>query len=341
MATSWTDSNLGGVRRSTPNGPEAISHVVRELESKVRYRKVRANKATIQCPYHVSDSGFSMTLSVNLDPNRVNGKGFEVPIGYFHCWSCHRAGSWNTLSQTLDLEPLIETDNPDIIKNLRQIQWEEEYVKPDSSMMFRIEDDWVRSDGVIKARTLRRFGVKLYMKVVNVGGEYESRKKLWIPAYQNGELFGHVEARLDPEEYDPDPKYLNAPGVWASQYWVGYDAVAKWFPKHDYCSIVEGPADAMMMFQNGEPALPLLGVTSWSKTKAIALTTRYRTLFGIGDGDNAGKQLRTFLRRNLQDECNYKSVKLASGDDPANLDRDQYKSLKRIIKKKLKEIENE
>jgi hypothetical protein len=336
MSTTWLDLKLGGVRRSTPNGPEAINQVTREL-NKLRSTRIRNHKASCQCPYHVSDDGFSRTLSVNLNPNRINREGFKVPVGYYFCWSCKQAGTWNKLASTLSLEPLVETDNPNIENNLGAIQWEEEYQQPDESMMFPFEDDWVRNDGVVKLKTLETFKAKLYMKIVNLYGEYESRRKLWLPAYENDELMGHVEARLDPEDLDPDPKYMNAPGVWSSQYWLGFDTVSNNF-NEDYCCLVEGPADLLMMYQRHIPALPLLGVTSWSNTKRAALTVRFQDVIIIGDGDNAGDTMYRTLRTSLIDHCNVHRIKLPEGEDPASLNKVQYEDLRKVIKRKLKGV---
>jgi len=338
MSKSWTDVTLGGVRRSTPNGPEAVNQVIRELQ-KLRSTRARGNKVSCQCPYHVSDDGFSRTLNVNLNPNRINKDGFQVPIGYYYCWSCKNSGPWNQLADTLGLEKLIETDNPNIENNLGLVQWEEEYQQPDESMMFPFEEDWIRGDGVIKLKTLRDFNSKLYMKIVNVRGEYESRRKLWLPAYENDELMGHVEARLDPEDIDPDPKYMNSTGVWSSQYWLGFDTVSNNYDC-DWCALVEGPADMLMMYQRGIPALPLLGVTSWSTTKRAALTIRFPNIIVIGDGDNAGNTMYKMLRESLEGHCNFHRIKLPKGEDPASLDRDQYKELKTAIKRKLKGVKS-
>ncbi len=335
MGTSWYDVNLGGVRRSTSNGPDAINLVTNELRSKLRYSKVRANRAMCQCPYHVSDTGFSMTLDVNLNPNRVNGKGFQVPVGYFHCWSCFKSGPWNQLAETLGLEKLEETDNPHLHNQLSKITWEEEYYPPETSMLFDIEEHWVRKDGVIKMSTLLAYNCKIWMKVVQHDGELESRRKLFIPVEQNHELVGHVEARLDPEDVDPDPKYLNAAGPWASQHWLGYDVVCNTFDTN-YIALVEGAADAMMMFQRGIPALPLLGVTSWSDAKKAAIVTRFEHVVIVGDGDNAGKSMRKFLKPKLNEECYVHLIKLPAGEDPASLDKEQYKDLKSLIKKKVR-----
>ena len=336
MGKSWNDLVLGGVRRLTPNGPEAINLVINELQ-KVRYSRVRGGRAACQCPYHVSDTGFSRTLNFNLNPNRINSVGFQVPVGYFYCWSCGRSGPWNEYAEYVGLEKLVETDNPDVSKNLMQIQWEDEYVEPDPSMIFDVEDDWVRDDGVIKLKTLRKFGAKIWMKVVNDNGDYISRRKMLLPALQNGENVGHVEVRLESEDIDPDPKYLNSPGVWSSQYWLGFDAVSEMFDTN-YCCLVEGPADWLMMVQNRIPALPLLGVTSWSKTKRTALTVRYDKLIVIGDGDAAGKKMFMTVADSVRKHCDCKRIRLPDGEDPASLDAQQYKQLKKLIDRKLEEM---
>ena len=333
MGKTWEGLVLGGVRRSTSNGPEAVNHVIRELQSQ-RYFRIKSQRALGPCPFHTSDTGFSRTLSINLNPNRVNSVGFQVPVGYYHCYSCGKSGPWNEYAAERGVEPLVETDNPDISKNLSKIQWEEDYIEPEASMIFPFEEDWVRHDGRIKLGTLQAFDAKLWMKVVNVGGEYVSRRKLLLTALQNGDVMGHVEARLDPEEIDPDPKYLNSPGVWSSQYWLGFDIVSKTFDTN-YCCLVEGPADMLMMYQRGIPALPLLGVESWSKTKRTALTVRYDHIIVIGDGDAAGKKMFTTVHDSIGKYSSCHRIKLPEGEDPASLNKNQYSDLKQAIKRKL------
>ena len=328
---TWEDagvSEFGNVRKTTSNGPEAIALVDNEL-SKIMYRKPSKNRVSIPCPFHISDSGFSRTLNVNLNPNRTNGKGFHVPVGYFHCWSCGASGPWNKLANHLNLQPLEETDNPDISSGLTQIAWDEEYTKPDDSLLAEVDEDWQHKDCTIYKETLSDFGVMQYQKVSLQNGDYVMFNKLWLPARMNQELVGHVEIRL--EDDDPEPKYLNSPGPWSHRNWVGFDYVRKYFGR-SHCALVEGPADFLRLVQNNIPTLPLLGVQSWSLTKRAALNLAFDDVFVIGDGDEAGSKMRKTLLEAMPDAY---GITLPDGIDPAKLSRAELRDVKKIIKRHL------
>lgn len=330
MATSsWGNVGLGGARRTTSNGPEALALVTNEC-GKLLYAKPKGARYDLQCCYHISSDGFSRTLNVNLNPNRVNSKGFQVPIGWYYCWSCGASGPWNKLAETLNLEKLVEPDNPNIQSGLVDFHWEDEYAKPDDSMLFPITGDWEHRDCTIKYKTLMKFGVKEYLKIVNQGGEYVMYRKLWLPAIMNRRLVGHVEIRLDEE--DPEPKYKNSAGAWSATNWVGFDTIREYFPR-DYVCIVEGSADAMRLVQNRIPAMPLLGVQSWSSSKRIAVTQAFDHVFVIGDGDEAGERMRKQLCLDMEDSH---PIILEDGMDPAKLEREDIRELKSVIARKLR-----
>lgn len=330
MATSWNDIKLGGVRRTTSNGPEAIALVEREC-SKILYSKPKGQRIDMQCCYHISSDGFSRTLNVNLNPNRVNGKGFQVPIGWFYCWSCGTSGSWNKLAEHLQLDKLEETDNPEISAGIIPFAWEEEYERPHESALYPVSGPWEHRDCIIKQRVLEMFGVMEYLKTIrDHDGSYVMHRKLWLPAVMNKKMYGHVEIRLE-EETDPEPKYKNSAGAWSTTTWVGFDAVRKAFGRR-YCCIVEGSADAFRLVQNRIPAMPLLGVQSWSRIKKIAITQAFDHVFVIGDGDEAGDRMRTTL---LNDMPQARALQLEPGMDPAKLEQQEIREIRSIIERKL------
>lgn len=330
--SGWEEAGigaLGAVRRTTSNGPEAIALVENELSRLLYGRKAR-NRYNVPCPFHISDSGFSRTLNVNLNPNRTNSVGFNVPVGYYHCWSCNASGPWNRLANHLGLQQLEETDNPDIISGLASIAWDEEYVRPDETLLSDVTDDWVRDDCTIFRETLEDFDVHAYQKILNRGGDYEIYNKLWLPAWMNHQLVGHVEVRLDEE--DPEEKYMNSPGPWSHRNWIGFDQVRRYFG-NEYVAIVEGPADFLRCVQNSIPALPMLGVQSYSKTKRVALEMAFKHIIAIGDGDEAGERMKTTVLDSIPSAF---GINLPKDADPASLTKSELKELKRMIERKVR-----
>jgi DNA primase len=182
----------------------------------------------------------------------------------------------------------------------------------------------------------------MFYNIVREHNDLFSEQRLWLPCYEDGDIVGHIGASLDPENVQP--KYLNAEGGWALSHFFMWDQALKLSRrllkrgeiKKRYACVVEGPADALLMYQEEIPTVGVLGTNNWTEAKANMLSVTYDFVFTIGDGDSAGrkmnKEVKRMLRPIMGDEF-VRAIKLEDGDDPAKLKRRQIRELKRIIAK--------
>ena len=73
--------------------------VLSELSRLGRSYNIVRDSAMITCPYHRpgQNNSWKNNFSINLKEHKHNNK--VVPIGFWRCWSCRVAGSWNKLKQ--------------------------------------------------------------------------------------------------------------------------------------------------------------------------------------------------------------------------------------------------
>lgn len=341
--TKWSSIPvLGSVRKITSNGPEAQSHVRSEVNRGFRYKKASPTGYSTQCPFHVSDDGFSMTLNINVVPH-VDNHGNNISVGQFRCWSCGKKGGWNMLAMHVGLEPLEETDNADLKDCAQVVTYDREYEPAHEAMLRPLDPDWKwkRKHGkVFGPALLARYGAMLHDVVRKHGSEMWSEQRLWLPCYEDGELVGHVDAALDK---DSKPKYLNANGAWAKTKFFGFDQCmkrvkklqAKGWPR--FACIVEGPGDTLNMEKYGIPALGVLGTQNWSAAKANILVTCVDVVFVIGDPDEAGAEFNTEVHDDLVGiGIDAVIIRLKGKKDPGDFKRVDADALKAELRKHLK-----
>lgn len=314
-----------------------------EVERNFRYRKFMGSGVQVQCPYHISDTGFSQTLNINLIPHTDNHSR-HIPVGMYHCWSCGAKGIWNTLAHKLNMELLEETDNYELASNVRHVEYDKEYVPPHPSLLLPLGDfEWHRPKDkkTITNATLRRIKARMFYNVVREQNDLFSEQRLWLPCYEDGEIVGHIGASLDPENVQP--KYLNADGGWALTHFFLWDPSLKLARKlkkskaikRRYVVIVEGPADALVLYQEGIPAVSVLGTNNWTEAKANLVAVNYDYVFVLGDGDDAGRKMGREIKKMLVPLLGdrVRKIRLDEGDDPAKLKKRQIRALKELIEK--------
>jgi len=241
---------------------------------------------------------------------KVNLQHPKYPAGDFKCYGCGRYGDWADFSSAGNLKGLTFTENYSEFGTLRKTKTEltEAY---DSNMAL----PWSRRYGdwrTISNATLRRVEGK---RVFSYAFDDSA---LYLPCMCLGEHVGGITARLGK---DPDGgiSYLNTGGSWVLHSLYPYDHVSIMLTELDldYVVLVEGPRDALRLIDNGIPALAVLGVESWSETKAdLIYALGISQVLKFTDGDAAGTRLSRYIYESL-DLPNIK-VKVAFGEDPAN-----------------------
>lgn len=109
---------------------------------------------------------------------------------------------------------------------------------------------------------------------------WDSRlEALVVPVYQDGKLVGLVRRKLN-----GSPKYVNSAGLVKSDVLFGLDHIP--FGATEV-TIVEGPLDAMWLYQHGYPAVSTLGA-GLSATQADVIKRRFWRVVLAYDADRAG-----------------------------------------------------
>lgn len=326
---------FGENRRTTPNGPEAQSHVTNEIYKHFKYPKQAGTNIQVPCCFHIQGARFTRTLAICVVPH-TDSKGREISVGQYRCWSCGAKGGWNTLAEHEHLTPLRETDNPDLASTVHHVAYEHVYKMPAHEDMWDLESgwDWTKKGTTIKYDTLVRAGAKWYRHPVKRNGTWVKKTRLWLPANTQGEVVGHIGADMKEDSSVP---YLNSPGPWASQYFFGFDEAQKlaraWTRKgyKKFCCVVEGPRDQLVMLQNNIPAIATLGANSWSDTKANMVACAFDYVLAVGDGDMAGKLLNAAVVSALSGIVSVDVFKLKKGMDPAKMKKDDYQNLRHFL----------
>lgn len=341
MSEYYKQQALGQNRKIVPDGPEAQAMVRSEIFKHFRSPRPEGSNISVPCCFHVSDGGFSRTLSICVEPH-TDGKGRHIPTGLWHCWSCGKKGSWNTLAIKEGLQILTETDNYALDENVREITWERGYEPPPPEELFDLPEnyEWKRRKEVpIDYKTLLSVGARIHKRKRWVDSEYVLDKRLHLPALEDNELVGHVGAALLKQE----PRYLNSDGPWSLKHFLFWDPaqeVAKrWVKKNHkrFCVVVEGPGDGLRMLQHNIPGVTVLGTNAWSTTKANMIAASYDMVFAFGDGDSAGRAMNAEIKKELKASMPVHVIKMPRrGCDPAKLNAEELADLKTYLKRKAR-----
>lgn len=341
MATHYKQHALGQNRKIIPDGPEAQALVRNEVSKHFRSPRNEGHNISVPCCFHVSDGGFSRTLSICVEAH-TDGKGRHIPVGLWHCWSCGKAGDWNTLAVHEGLQCLHETDNYELEENVHDITWERQYEPPPESELSDLPEGWIwkrRKEDPITYETLMSVDAKIHRRKVFNGTEHILDKRLHLPALEESERVGHVGAALQKQE----PKYLNSSGPWSLKHFLFWDPAERiaetWIERgcKRFCVVVEGPGDGLRMLQHSIPGITVLGVNAWSMTKANMIASSYDMVFAFGDGDKAGKAMNAQIKNDLSASMEVHAVKMPKrGLDPAKLSVQDIEELKTYLRRKAK-----
>lgn len=144
----------------------------------------------------------------------------------------------------------------------------------------------------------------------DVGWDPELRAVV-VPFTVNGRLVGLVRRTVD---RDARAKYLDSPGMPKSRYLFGLDHVP---PDAEEVALVEGPLDAVWLWQCGYPAVAELG-SALSEEQAEILRSRFRRVTLALDGDAAGRHAEEIARGRLTPRVVLSRLELPPGrKDPA------------------------
>ncbi|MGB4951034.1 MAG: toprim domain-containing protein [Rhizobiaceae bacterium] len=238
------------------------------IEDHFQIKNKYGSEAICLCIFHEERSA---SLQINMES------------GLFLCFSCGSSGGPRSLMSELGLS-FIEPDDDlkSIMKNLialdRKRKSDEEKVLPESFLdQFRFEtDEWKKRD--ISGIFVRKFRL----------GFSPLQQCLTIPVRNvNGELLGVIRRNLNWN--DNVPKYSEPLNVKKSNHLWGAPWVAREPDAHTVV-LVEGPLDAVKVWQAGWPALAVCG-SSLSRAQALLLRRLdVRQVYLFFDNDAAGRK---------------------------------------------------
>jgi len=225
----------------------------------------------------------------------------------------------------------IVVDEDKLIDKLEEIAGVEVEDDPDAPFEEGPVVDLTYERGVVPSYIITRRGFDIEtIKAWDVGQQtmraQDRETKEWgdalyvvIPVHQDGRLVGLVRRKVT----GPGPKYRNSEGMDKGQFLLGLDHLP--FECREVI-LVEGPLDAMWLYQHGYPGLAVMG-SSISEEQVDLLTSRFWEVTIAFDGDAAGRTGRYKAMARLSKRMNVTYVDLPDGTDVQELDAVQLRAL--------------
>src|SRR5690606_17906317 len=114
-------------------------------------------------------------------------------------------------------------------------------------------------------------------------------------------------------------KYLNSDGMSKGNYLFGLDHLP--FDAREIV-LVEGPLDAMWLYQHGYPGVAILG-SSLSQAQVEIIKRRFWRVTIAFDGDRAGREGARKAARMLRGSVDVFVVRMPDGMDVQNMDAEE------------------
>lgn len=284
-----------------------LKFILSELDKVEHHPTPNGNVKTL-CPYH---NDTVPSFNINIDDTKRT-----VPLGWGRCWSCGASYSWNNFAPLLGLRKL---DNSleqvgyakkfngnlkeQLLPNETTFTIDELVDKLDSSMNSKIDEDWRG----YSAKFLRKFKCHIALDKFD-------NKVLIIPVYNNREIVGGVKARWKKSKSKKVPSYINLKGGWVKEKGLfPYDYVANMVDKKElsYVIICEGVRDALRLIQEGEPALCIFGVHTWTDKKLKQIKALgVDKIFIMLDAGKAGVEGTNIILESTKGKIQRKAVKM-------------------------------
>lgn len=294
-------------------GPGDIDAVRQTVRTHMRNAVVSDTDIRCACPLHHSQQGTPFRISLDM----------TYGIGRWTCYGGCGNGTWNELADRLGFDPVTHVDDPNAVRLdllTAPVAIEEMYVPPLGLHSIPNDYAWVRYNENNKTTTrISSFALSV------VGARFHGANPiedawLWLPVLDlTGRGVAHILAPTSEAERDRvGKKYINSKGRWSKKYVSWLYQVHRGVPGSTLV-ITEGPADALRLIDAGIPAVPLLGVTSWSDHKAEVIANKYKHAVVCLDGDAAGQLAQAKVLRSLQAVMSATEIRLATTVDPASM----------------------
>lgn len=283
-----------------------LDFVLNQLSQYAGPTKQGSGSTFIICPFHAEKT----------PSGRIFHSETTKSPGYFKCYGCGEAASWDKVAPLLGLKPFKQPKPTDEYANFNLL--------PEGDVEEAAVEGFVNEDmelsSLPKNKVWREIKTNLLIDLgakkcrVNHPEHGLLKPKLWLPVYVNGELKGYIKARF--KKHPDYPSYINAKGPWSKTHGLfPYDYSVKLAKKLKSKTVVlvEGQRDALRLIQIGIPAMCILGTQSWSDTKGKILELAgFERIVLMMDGDCAGIAATELLKPKLKALFEVKVIKLWS-----------------------------
>ena len=193
----------------------------------------------------------------------------------------------------------------------------QEINKKDFEDCFHAVPKYIIEKRGISIETCRAWGVGYWKR---------GKQGVFFPIYDSDKRFvGYTIRWIFPK--DDAPSYFHMPGLKRNKILYGENMIDE--KRSDKYVIVEGPIDALKVWQAGYNALsPIGGSFSDGHVSKILLLARNLSGFVMGDGDKAGRELSNDVYNRLSDrKLKISKIECPDGRDPADLNNEEIKKL--------------
>lgn len=278
----------------------------------------------ILCPFHADSDPSCNVFKTN---------------GMYKCFACGAGGGWNKLAAAIDADKLKRIDDDEshvnVIRNtmsralskagLKRKREKEDIGKP-------LVEPWPEYEDVrgLPGKLLYKLGC------VRVNDLVHSVLRLGLPVRNmHGQIYGYTCRAIDPA--DAEPKYVTLSAdrenprekeipVKEAIFHVDMAVRRNW----KRIVIVEGPLDALFLYQKKIPAVAILGTGSWTQQKVTTLASiGIEKAVVVMDNDKAGRKAKRKIVESLRPHMKVEGIKLPEGvGDPEDFTDAQFGWLK-------------
>lgn len=267
----------------------------------------------ILCPVHEQEGQHTASCDVNLK------------TGQWNCWACSQSGDIIRLGKLVlgipsrKVRDLLQPNEPDAIaaaiqtrvrRRLNEVM-AEPAKKVDAHPNIRIPSPseyekkplkFLKKRGFTR-ETLRHWKIRFVREqelTKTNGDEFKIHNNVGIPIFDHtgkNVLCWCYRATPDSDAWQENAKYIYTPGLVdvLNRTWFGYHEARH----EDHVAVVEGALDTMWCWQNGIPAVGMLGSSAKQFVKIEALT-EFRSVTIMPDRDEAGMLSALALGDRLQ-----------------------------------------
>ena len=244
-----------------------------------------------------------------------------------NCFGCDESGTWNKLAEKCGF-PKFKEWNTSYKVQSQKIEIDLEQTLPQMlNSMKSGYNPWPSN------RKWRGFSGQLINKVGGILVDDIRTKgvSVFFPVYIGEHLRGGVKAAMKKDKFNLS--YVTTKGNWVKKYGLFLFEPVRALNKN-YVIIVEGPRDALRLYEQGLPAIAILGSQNFGAQKALLVSSLYPDfVLCMPDNDKAGSHMKKLVKDHMGKLCPTYSIRLPEDvNDPMDMSDEDIIGLKRYIR---------